>query len=362
VLFAVASLDRAFGGPALKSRALGAALRARGHQVVLAGAAAEAVDGGLPLPPLWRFRGTPWPAGLRHVAAAAAAADIVHVIGYRDPVGTAAALAARRRRVPYVVEPAGMHRRRLRSFALKAAFDATLGRLVMGGAARVVATSAVERDELIADGVRADRIAVRANGVEHELLDAAAPSEHAAAGIPAGVPYVLALGRLTRKKNLPAVARAVAGLEGVHLVIAGPDSGDGTRGELEWLAAGPMAGRLHLVTGGVWGVSRRALFAAASLFVLWSATENFGTAALEAAACGVPVVVSEHCGVAQWLGAGAAVVPLGGEEGLREGLRAILGDAARRRRMAEAGRAAAQRLTWPALAGQQEQMYVEILA
>jgi len=104
---------------------------------------------------------------------------------------------------------------RLRSRLLKAAYDGTVGRLVAGGAARLVATSALERAELVEDGVRPDRVAVRANGIGEDVLTPAADGLRARLGVPPEAPVVLALGRIARKKNHPAVARAVAVLPGV---------------------------------------------------------------------------------------------------------------------------------------------------
>ena len=73
------------------------------------------------------------PRSYRRIRAAIAGADIVHVLGYRDPVGTMAASVAFRARVPYLLEPCGMMRPRVRSIAVKRAFDATIGRPVSTG-------------------------------------------------------------------------------------------------------------------------------------------------------------------------------------------------------------------------------------
>ena len=47
--------------------------------------------------------------------------DVVHVMGFRDPVTTGVAAWCRARGVPYVFEPVGMFRPRLRKVALKRA-------------------------------------------------------------------------------------------------------------------------------------------------------------------------------------------------------------------------------------------------
>jgi hypothetical protein len=81
------------------------------HSVVGCGSA----RGGLGLPVLGRFHGTPIPRNTRPLTSSVKGADVVHVIGLRDPVGLVAALSSRRRSIPFVVEPVGMHRRHLRS-------------------------------------------------------------------------------------------------------------------------------------------------------------------------------------------------------------------------------------------------------
>ena len=111
--------------------------------------------------------GTPIPRSLARVRSAAARADVVHVLGYRDPVGTTAALAAARAGVPYLIEPCGMHRPRGRSIRAKRAFEVMLGRRILGRAAMLVATSKLERHELTDDGVPSFRVRVRPQRHQH---------------------------------------------------------------------------------------------------------------------------------------------------------------------------------------------------
>ena len=86
--------------------------------------------------------------------------DVVHVLGFRDPVSTGVAVGARVRRIPYVFEPLGMFEPRLRKVALKRALDATLYRGVAGGAAAVVVSSEREAEHVRAGGVPAGRVRV----------------------------------------------------------------------------------------------------------------------------------------------------------------------------------------------------------
>jgi glycosyltransferase involved in cell wall biosynthesis len=365
VTLAVPSLAEAFGGPALKARSLARALRSCGNDVTLVGAGRSNAAGDVAVAPVARFHGSPIPLALHRVAAAARRADVLHVIGFRDPVGTVAALAAGRAGVPYLVEPAGMMRRRLRSVTLKFVFDLAVGNRVLRRARLLLATSALEAAEFEADGVPRDRIAVRPNGLDLDDLRGA-PERGAfrrELGVPDGAPLVLSLGRLAAKKGLPWLVECVAGVAEAHLALVGPDDGDGTLARvLETRARFGAEGRVHVVAGGLWGRDRARAFADSDLFCLFSRTENFGTAAAEAAACGVVPVVSDQCGVAEWLGAGAVVVPLSRPEALAGELRRLCTDGAERRRLAEIARGAAEKLTWTSVAERQLAIYRSLLS
>ena len=302
ILITIPALEREFGGPVVKARRLAEGLGSLGYEVTVAGVGDT--PGFTGLPQLFRFHGTPVPRRLGPLRDAVRWADAVHVIGYRDPVGTAAAIRARRLRKPYLLEPAGMHRRRLRSLLLKGTFDRLIGDRVLDAAAAVVATSRLEAGELEADGVPATRIRLRPNGVDVDELLPLPPrgGMRRRLGIPADVSLVLSVGRITAKKGLLELVRAVAALDGAWAVIAGPDSGDGTLDRLlaERARLG-LADRLTILPGGLWGPQKAEALADADAFCLPSATENFGNAVAEAAAVGMPVVLSNECGITEWL-------------------------------------------------------------
>lgn len=298
VLLVVPSLAREFGGPVDKALGLRAALLADGVQTRLVGAGAGDGEG---LPVFAAIRGTPIPRAFGSLRRAARAADVVHVLGYRDPVGMVAAASAARAHVPFVLEPCGMYRPRLRSLHAKRAFDRTMGRAVVDRAAIVIATSELERRELVEDGVAQRRIRTRRNGLNIDTRDLPARGTiRQRYGVPPEAPLVLALGRLARKKGLIDLAHAVMAIPAVHVLIAGPDARDGTLARLR-RAADISDGRMHVDAMGLWNGDKLAALADADCFALPSMTENFGNAAAEAAASGVPVVVSSECGVAEVL-------------------------------------------------------------
>jgi glycosyltransferase involved in cell wall biosynthesis len=362
VLITVPSLAVEFGGPVVKARRLAEELRRLDFEVSVigVGSAPNCVS----LRALGRFHTTPVPAGFGPLRRLVREADVVHVLGFRDPIGTAAALLSWRARVPYLLEPAGMYRRRVRSVRLKAAFDRFLAGKVVGRAAAVIATSQLEARELEEDGVRPQAIRVRPNGIDAEGMFPPPPrgALRERLQIPPEVPVVLSLGRITAKKGLLDLARALQRLPGVWGVVAGPDDGDGTLGRL--LAERARLGiveRLAVVDKGLWGRDKAQAFVDADVFCLPSATENFGNAALEASTLGLPVVISRESGASEWLDPSASrVVAHGDVATLAAALADVIGDPGVRAAAEAAAPGLRRQLDWKVIAAQQRAIYAEL--
>lgn len=110
-------------------------------------------------------------------------------------------------------------------------------------------------------------------------------------------PYILYLGNFMPHKNLPRLLRAYAALPGTlraghALVLAGGDRVG--RPTLEALAARLGVADRVMFPGLVDDRDLPALYAGAAVFVLPSLEEGFGLPALEAMACGAPVVTSNR--------------------------------------------------------------------
>ncbi|MFP5379718.1 MAG: glycosyltransferase, partial [Vicinamibacteria bacterium] len=110
----------------------------------------------------------------------------------------------------------------------------------------------------------------------------------------------------------------------------------------------PLAGRVE-VRGYVAEAERRALLASAAVLVLPSFDEGFGIPALEAMACGVPVVASNRGALPEVVGDAEPLVDPDDIEGLALAVERLL-DPAEAETASARGFARAARFSWDAAA------------
>ena len=231
-------------------------------------------------------------------------------------------------------------------------------------AERVIAVSEFTRADVI-DQYRLDPAKVVAipNGVNSMFR----PMEDAKARVRErfGIdrPYVLCVGALQARKNVPLAIEAYARLMGkgteCELVVAGGDRG-GRIDVLDAILRTRLTGRVHLV-GHVEDEELPALYSAARVLVFPSLYEGFGLPALEAMASGTPVVASNTTGLAEAVGdAGLTVDPTSAEE-LADALARVLNDAALRERLVAAGHERAADFTWARAARATADVYRDVL-
>jgi glycosyltransferase involved in cell wall biosynthesis len=176
------------------------------------------------------------------------------------------------------------------------------------------------------------------------------------------MPYVLSLGRINWKKGLDRLIAAMRFVPNAELLIAGNDE-ENYQPRLEAMVRElRLSARIHFL-GPVQDAKKWSLMRSASVFAMPSYSENFGIAALEAMACGCPVVVTPEVGLAGAIDRAVAGIAVSGEpEEFGAALNALISDPIRRARMgAEGAKLAAQEFSWSRIAEQVERLYERCL-
>ena len=195
-----------------------------------------------------------------------------------------------------------------------------------------------------------------AHGVDHDRFRPA-PSggtEDRALLDPLGVrpPYIAFVGTIEPRKAVPtlveAFARLAADHPGLRLVLAGAD-GWGTEEARAAIAASGVATRVVRVRWVPDG-ALPALLRQAAAVAYPSHEEGFGLPALEALACGAPLVTTAESPMAEIAGPAALLVPPGNAGALAWALNRILTDADLTDRLRREGPKSAAPYTWEASA------------
>ena len=148
--------------------------------------------------------------------------------------------------------------------------------------------------------------------------------------------YIVAVGRLVRRKDYPTLLKAVRSLnrDDVDLILLG----DGPEREnLEALATSLGIGdKVHL-KGFVSDETKYQILSNSDLFTLISLHEGFGVVYLEAMYCGLPVIAADQGGQTDLLqhGKTGSLVPIGDERAIADSLRGLLEDDALARRIGD---------------------------
>lgn len=212
-------------------------------------------------------------------------------------------------------------------------------------------------------GVDHDKLHVIYNGVDTQVFHPSLADEFRAAvriehGIPADVPLLLFVGSGFERKGVPQLLQAFAAMENraAQLVIVGADRKlQAMRRLVEQLG---VAERV-LFTGPLKDI--RPWYGAADAFVLPTLYDPCPNAALEALACGLPILTSTTCGAKAWIeeGKNGFAVDALDLAKMTQGLDTLsswVGDAGIR----QAARHSAEAFTMSAMAEQLLQLYRHI--
>ncbi|HLZ28071.1 MAG TPA: glycosyltransferase [Chloroflexota bacterium] len=241
----------------------------------------------------------------------------------------------------------------------------------MAGSDRVVALTAIDRQQTIRHYGAPTPISVIPGGVDLELFAPQPRLEaRAALGLGATEKVLLFVGRIQRLKGLEILLRAFAQMSDLDarvLIVGGqPGTSHESReiSRLHHLAArlgiterttfvGPVAhGRLPLY------------YSAADATVMPSSYESFGLVAVESLACGTPVVATRVGGLTSIVrdGETGLLVPWRDADLFAERLRRVLEDETLRGRLAGQARASVLEYGWDRIADEHLALYADVRA
>jgi glycosyltransferase involved in cell wall biosynthesis len=269
--------------------------------------------------------------------------DVVHIHALFSYASTAAAFIAQRKRVPYIVRPLGVLNRwgmqNRRPFVKAVSFQLFESRILRNAAA-IHYTSAGEQREASIGRTVTNKEHIIPLPIEtppivgpNVFLDRFPAAKNKR--------IVLFLSRIDPKKGIELLLDAFGKIRPSFpdsvLVIAG----DGDAGYVSRLKkhAGESSPLSIIWTGHLAGDEKWSAFAAAKIFVLPSFSENFGIAAAESLACGVPTIVTTGVGLADKIkSADAGLVVEPNAAAIANALEQLLSDDSRQREFAERGR------------------------
>jgi glycosyltransferase involved in cell wall biosynthesis len=174
-------------------------------------------------------------------------------------------------------------------------------------------------------------------------------------GLSADARWFIYVGGFNPHKHVDAIVRAhariIRGVENPpYVLLVGATDGDvfhGSQGDIR--RAIEAAGTEALVkwTGFVADEDLRYLHSATLGLVLPSACEGFGLPAVEAAACGAPVIATTESPLPELLQGGGFFIPPGDEDGLARAMDTLLNDRPQREAMAARALERVALLAWP---------------
>jgi glycosyltransferase involved in cell wall biosynthesis len=260
-------------------------------------------------------------------------ADVLHCPTYRGPIGGGRPFVVTVHDLAVLRHPEAFNR-------WSRLYGPRVVPRVLRSARRVIAVSEFTKRELVELlNVPADKIRVVPNAVDETFVDEG-PAEEG--------DYVLAVGTLEPRKNLPRVVEA-ARRAGLELRVVGARGWGGVElggNGVRWLGEVPDDELARLYRG-------------ARCVAYPSLYEGFGLPVLEAMACGAPVVTSRG-GAMEEVADGAAVLvdPLDTAE-IADGIERA---AAERHELARRGHERARAFTWRVVAGATVAIYREAVA
>ena len=241
---------------------------------------------------------------------------------------------------------------------------------IIGCSDVILANAAAEAGELVEHyGADPGRIEIVPPGVDHAFFS---PGDRAGARFALGLgdrPVLLFVGRIQPLKGLDVAVRTLAALERDDAVLVAVGGTSGPAGDrhldevLDLAAQLGVRDRIRLVPAQPHHLLST-FYRAADAVLVPSRSESFGLVALEAAACGTPVVATAVGGLQTLIrhGESGFLVPERDPSAFARHVDAVLADAGLAQHLGRGGVRVARDYTWAATAGRLRRVYDDVSA
>ncbi|MDG2351277.1 MAG: glycosyltransferase family 1 protein [Acidimicrobiales bacterium] len=207
-------------------------------------------------------------------------------------------------------------------------------------AERIICPSKTTFNDLVKAGFDEQRIRVIPLGVRKKNVDNQ-QVEDLLEENSISTPFVLWVGTIEPRKNIPTLLQAMKQIPEIPLVLVGPK---GWESDLQSLIA-PIEDRVKII-GEVDEVTKHAWYKAASVFCFPSLMEGFGLPVAEAMSHGTPVVTSSTTATAEVAGDSTLLIDPKSAEDIADSITKILNKPEVAKELSEKGLERVKKMTW----------------
>ena len=222
-------------------------------------------------------------------------------------------------------------------------------------AERIICPSKTTLKDLVKAGFDEERIRIVPLGVKTRNVDKQQVEDLLEVNS-INTPFVLWVGTVEPRKNIPALLQAMQQIPEIPVVLVGPK---GWESDLQPLIA-PMGDRVKII-GEVDEVTKHTWYKAASVFCFPSLMEGFGLPVAEAMSHGTPVVTSSTTATAEVAGDSTLLIDPKSADAIAEAIMEILNKSELAEQLSEKGLERAKKMTWEDAALATADIYREVV-
>lgn len=288
--------------------------------------------------------------------------NIVHIHEYRTVNCTLTAYFAKKKGIPYIIQAHGSASTTVGMIKLKKLYDLLIGHKILKNASKFIALNEMEVGQYLEMGVDENQIEVVPNGInvsDFENLPTKGVFKKRY-GIREDEKVILFLGRINKIKGVDLLVSAFSNLtqkfKDTKLVIVGPD--DGFRNILEKQIRDLNIENSVLFTGPLYEQYKLEAYVDADVYVLPSVYDMFPNTVFEACGCCTPVILTNRCGIADYIRDEAGIVVEYDKDQLCNALSIFLDNDELSKKFGKKGKTLIfNRYNWNQIAEEMEQVY-----